>query len=91
MGNLDGAGGKGGKGGGGGEGGAPATNCLHCQLVHVPFFSVLLLLLEAERWGFYFVRWRLFRLLPETFGNPSRCREAAGTERSLGWEEGREG
>lgn len=44
---------------------APATNCLHCQLVHVPFFA-LLLLLEGERVRrgvFYFVRWRLFCLL----------------------------
>lgn len=55
MGNLDGAGETGEQ--------ARATNCLHCQLVHVPFFCVLLLFLEEEGWGGYFVRWRLLCLL----------------------------
>ena len=64
MGNLDGAGETGEQ--------APATNCLHCQLVRVPFFCVLLLLLlEGEGWGFILLGGGYF-VFCEPFGNPSR-------------------
>lgn len=54
------------------EGGASSSDKLPSLPVSPCSFllSVLLLLLEEEGWGFYFVRWRLFRLLRDIWKPP---------------------
>lgn len=54
------------------EGGASSSDKLPSLPVSPCSFllSVLLLLLEEEGWGFYFVRWRLFRLLRDIWKSP---------------------
>lgn len=86
MGNLDGAEVEGEQ--------APATNCLHCQLVHVLFFSV------SFGEGFYFVRRRLFLEIPHgsggnqtalicPIGGVDTCQQAEGS-RTVGCLDGRQ-
>lgn len=62
MGNLDGAGEMGKQ--------ASTTNCLHCQLVSAPFFCFVVVAAGRRGLGVYFDRWRLFRLLRDTWRSP---------------------
>lgn len=64
MGNLDGAGEKGEQ--------APATNCLHCQLVRVPFFSLCCCCCWRKRVGGFILLGGGYFVFCETFGNPPR-------------------
>lgn len=64
MGNLDGAGEKGER--------APATNCLHCQLVRVPFFSLCCCCCWRKRAGGFILLGGGYFVFCETFGNPPR-------------------